>query len=455
MANPWPQRAYWLVLAAGFAVVLAVNLPGHLTVDSVYQLYEGRSGHRLTFNPWIMSWLLGLFDAAAPGTGLFMAANAALLFGALALLPRLVEPPVGWLAPAVLALVLAAPQLIHFQGIVWKDVLFANLAVAGFVALGLALRPGRGAWLGLIAALLLFALAGLVRQNGLIAAAGAALALGIASGRRGGWARGAGLGLGALAAVLVLAWGLGAGIQPKVSELKNANTVGLRVIQQYDLVGAVAADPAVDLSAIPPDKAAVIRREGPGLYSDERTDGFDESPTLTRALWQTPKPALEKAWTDLVLHRPGLYLTHRIKVFAQVFLTPDVTHCGPAAAGIDGPADILSKLRMKPGWDARDTWLNSYSSRFYGTPVFSHLAYGGLAVILIVVLALRRSDSDLAVIGLLLSGLGFAASFVILSIACDYRYLYMLDLSALAGLVYVALDPPTSRRGTRSRTSSR
>jgi uncharacterized membrane protein YphA (DoxX/SURF4 family) len=52
-------------------------------------------------------------------------------------------------------------------------------------------------------------------------------------------------------------------------------------------------------------------------------------------------------------------------------------------------------------------------------------------------------------IGLMLAGLGFAASFLFLSIACDYRYLYMLDLSALVGLVYVAIDPP-GRTSTRN-----
>ncbi len=451
-ANPWPLRAYWLVCVLGLAVILAVNLPGQMTVDSVYQLYEGRSGHRLTFNPWIMSWLLGRFDAAAPGTGLFMTANAALLMASLAALPKLVARPVGWAAPVVLALVLATPQLINFQGIVWKDVLFANLAIAGFVSLALSLRQGSPSWRGLIAPLLLLAVAGLVRQNGLIAAALAALALGAVVGRSGGWRRGAAYGAGGLAAVLVLAGVLGAALQPAVSELKNANTVGLRVIQHYDIVGAVAADPAFDLSAIPPERAAVIRAEGPAHYSDERTDGFDDSATLTRALWQTPKPRLEAAWEGLVLHRPGLYLTHRLKVFAQVFLTPAIERCGPIAAGIDGPADILAKLAITPGVDARDAWLDRYAGRFFGTPVFSHLAYAVLALAVAGALALRRRPADIAMIGLMLAGLGFAASFLFLSIACDYRYLYMLDLSALAGLVYVALDPPLLNRPGKTST---
>jgi len=48
-----------------------------------------------------------------------------------------------------------------------------------------------------------------------------------------------------------------------------------------------------------------------------------------------------------------------------------------------------------------------------------------------------------------LSGVAFAASFFIISIACDYRYLYFTDLAALAGLVYAAVDPPFGRRRTR------
>jgi hypothetical protein len=444
-ANPWPLRVYLAVAAVGFAVILALNLPGQLTVDSVFQLYEGRTDHSLTFNPWIMSWILGLFDRVAPGAGLFVAANTALLIASLAALPWLTKQPVGWGAPVVLALVLATPQLVNFQGIVWKDVLFANLAVAGFVSLAHALRGGAPSLRGLIAPLLLLSLAGLVRQNGLIAAGFAAVALGVVVGRTAGWRRGLGYGAGGLAAVLALTWVLGASIRPAVADLK-ANSVGLRVIQHYDIVGAVTADPNFDLSDLPPDRAAVIRAEGPGLYSDERTDGFNQSPTLTRALWQTPKARLEAAWKDLVFERPGLYLTHRLRVFGQVFLTPSIERCGPIAAGVEGPADILAKLQIAPGMDSRDAWLARYASAFFGTPVFSHLAYAALALAVAVALALRRRPADIAMIGLMLSGLGFAMSFLFLSIACDYRYLYMLDLSALAGLVYVALDPPWLNR---------
>jgi hypothetical protein len=40
------------------------------------------------------------------------------------------------------------------------------------------------------------------------------------------------------------------------------------------------------------------------------------------------------------------------------------------------------------------------------------------------------------------------SSFFIISIACDYRYLYFTDLAALAGLIYAAVDPPMPWRKT-------
>ena len=52
--------------------------------------------------------------------------------------------------------------------------------------------------------------------------------------------------------------------------------------------------------------------------------------------------------------------------------------------------------------------------------------------------------------GLQLAGAAFAASFFIISIACDYRYMYFTDLAAMAGLLYVAIDFPTPWRKTAS-----
>jgi hypothetical protein len=51
-----------------------------------------------------------------------------------------------------------------------------------------------------------------------------------------------------------------------------------------------------------------------------------------------------------------------------------------------------------------------------------------------------------AIAALMIAVLGFAATFLVASIACDYRYLYALDLAAITGVLYLAVDP--SRRAS-------
>ena len=75
------------------------------------------------------------------------------------------------------------------------------------------------------------------------------------------------------------------------------------------------------------------------------------------------------------------------------------------------------------------------------TPALSHLAFAAIALLVGVALLVRRDPADLAMAGLMAGALGFAASFFVISIACDYRYLYLLDLSAITGLLYLAIDP--------------
>ena len=69
-----------------------------------------------------------------------------------------------------------------------------------------------------------------------------------------------------------------------------------------------------------------------------------------------------------------------------------------------------------------------------------------LALAVVLLLWRRRDPADMTIIGLQLGALAFTASFAVLSVACDYRYLYLLDLAAITGVLYVALDMPRLRR---------
>jgi hypothetical protein len=111
------------------------------------------------------------------------------------------------------------------------------------------------------------------------------------------------------------------------------------------------------------------------------------------------------------------------------------------ATGVDGDPAALAAAGLNERRTVRDTALANYAQAFVATPAYSHAAYGAAAIALLVVLLVRRRPADIAVAAMLGAALAFAASFAVISIACDYRYLYFLDLSAIAAALYLAAGP--------------
>jgi hypothetical protein len=447
-AGSLPRWAYWATLAFGLALVLKLNLPGHMTVDSVLALREGRLQVRDTWNPAIFGWLLGVFDSLWRGPALSVTTGAVLLFGAWAAMAGL-RPRTSWLAPVVALAAIALPQVAIYPGIVWKDVWFAESAIAGFVLVALALqRSGPGARWALLAAALLFAVAGLLRQNGLILAPPAALAIAWAGwphrGRRA--LAGAALWLIAVGAAALV---LSALAQPQgAGRPDRAGASGLRILQVYDIVGAAARTP-LPLSHI--DRAAPaaddeIRRRAAVDYSPERVDTLAADKTLQRALASTSSEALQAEWLDLILQHPKTYLAVRAEVFRWVFAPPVIDRCLPVAIGVDGPPSALADLQMEPRRTRDDIRLYNYVTWFLDTPAYSHATFAVLALAVGGFLLLRREPADLAMAAFMAGALAFAASFFVFSFACDYRYLYLLVMGALTGAIFLALDPRLSPR---------
>ncbi len=440
--------AYRALLGLGFAAMLALSFPGHLTYDSVTQLVEGRADAQQSWGPAIYAWVLGLSDRIAGGTAAYLLASAALLLLVVWSLPGL-RPRTSWAAVAAAALVAASPAVVLYQGIVWKDVLFANFAVAGFVALAHAneARGGAGRWIALALAALALALACLVRQNGLIVVAVAALTVGLRMRER-GWGRAALSAAGSSLAVFLLAQAIDAAIQPPNADPGRRTDTGLRILLHYDILGAVARDPSIPLphiDAANPAADDLIRTKARLAYSPERVDQLEQHPDVRRSFWRTPAPAIRAQWLEVATQHPGAYLAHRLDVFRWVFLTPELERCLPVAVGVEGVPAHLQSLSLAAGQDANDRRVAAYALNFAGTPLYSHAAFAVLAAVLAVLLLARGAPADLAIAGMLGAGLATAASYFAISIACDYRYLYILDLTALTGLLYFALDPSLKR----------
>jgi hypothetical protein len=430
------------VILTGAAVCLTLNWPGHFTYDSVVQLAEGRATTYSGVHPPVMSWLLGAADRITPGAAAFVALDVALIDGALLLLV-LTSKRVTWAACALAALCQALPQLLIYPAIVWKDVLFAGAMCLGFALLAHAAAAWaaprrRFAWLaGALAALVLAALA---RQNGPIVLPIAAAVVGwIAARESGRWRSGMAHGAGFLALGAALAIAAGAALDERLdgpSPLRDS----VRGLQTLDLVSALDREPSLDLPVLhrqAPAAEALLRSQGVALFSPERIDAI--APVIERMTSMRARPEVIAAeWRGLVLRHPLLYLRVRASAFRWVFASPRPDRCVLIETGVDGDAEDLAAAGLAERDTPRDEALERYALSLGGTPVYWHATYAAAGLALFVLLLRRRTSADIAVAGMIASGLAFAASFAVISIACDYRYLYALDVVAIAAALYAS-----------------
>jgi hypothetical protein len=408
-----------------------VNAPGQLSYDSVSQLADGRAGHYNSWHPPVMAFLLGLFDRVIPGTLLFLVFQSLLLLGAL--LALLWLKPRGWASVALAAIFVLLPQWLIYQGDIWKDILFTDAAIAGFAALAVHAKTGKRA--GLIAAALLFTLAASTRQNGLVLLPVAAATAGLIARRQNGlpWRQG----ILFLLAVAALTAALNLALVSRTDGGDGASAE-LRLGESYDMAGALAHQPdlALPLGA-DPELDRVLRAKGRALYTPLHNDPMAADPAVSQALSEAPDEVVAGAWRSLVLNHTLLYLKVRWADFVAVVTTPDAIACHLAVTGVSGPPALLKTLGLKGGVWTQDRALADYARLFFGTPVFSHLAWGALALVLLVILIRRGEPGDIAMAGLIAGAFLFTITFAIISIACDYRYLVFLDLSAMAAAIYL------------------
>jgi hypothetical protein len=429
-----PGRLAAAILVAGFGVMLALNAPGQLSYDSVTQLTDGRAGHYNSWHPPLMAFLLGAFDRLVPGTFLFLLCQSLLLLGGM--LALLALRPRGWLTPVLALAIVLTPQWLLYQGAIWKDILFAAAAIAGFAALAWQARTPRPATL-ILATVLLAAVAA-VRQNGIILLPVAAATLALTGPGR--WKQGLGL----LAGGLVLLLAIGLALAPRTDGGDGA-AAEVRLAQSYDMAGAFARDPQLVLP-LPPDMDRLLKGPGARLYTPLRNDPFAAHPGLNQVRSEAPSGVISGAWQALVTQHTLLYLSVRWDDFRAVVTTPDPSICHFVTVGVAGSPEQLRQLGISLRNRAQDRALRDYARLFSATPIFSHLVWGLLAIVLLAILLWRRTPADLAVAGLLAGALLFALSFFFLSIACDYRYLIFLDFAAMAAALHT-VAPKAAAKG--------
>jgi hypothetical protein len=439
-----PAIALLTAATAGIVAVLYVDWPGHFPPDALAELAQGRSGVFNLWHPPVTAWLLGLAVRITPDAGAIVALDAVLFFGSLTAMAFVGRP--GWLSVLALAAIAASPLALIYQGLVVKDVLFADASLAAFAALAWAARlwdrPAPRAVL-VIAALSLLVLAALARQNGAVVAAAGCLtlaAIAAARSRRQGRRRSfwTALATSTVAIVATVTMADLAFVERSDGQPEEARQ--WMALQVYDLAGELRRGPALRLDVLSrqaPDLDRFVRERAAPAYDVTRADPILTLPSWTQAS-RRPGPWIDAQWRATALSHLGLWLRTRWDSFWQALATPNVKACAAVLVGVDpGSPKLLTAAGLKARDTDQDDWDGDYASAFLGTPEFSHLAWGALAIGLLLwaLRDARRRPELIATIGLLSAALAFALSFFPISLACDYRYLYLLDAAAMAALI--------------------
>jgi hypothetical protein len=306
----------------GFLVVWWVYRPGFMSVDSVAQLGEARSGAFTDFHPPILALIWRYLDKLWPGPiGMLILLDGLFWLGA-AVFFRLLRWPL-WAKAGALIVAGFQPAVFMLLGTIWKDTLMQATLLAATSAMLLAGPRPRARVVGLLLALPLMFIAIAARHNG-IGAAWPLLAIpffGVSWFTR--WARPWQLAA-ALAAGLVLSLSLHQAsglLSRKIAE----PTEYWQMTPIYDLVGmSLQVDemlidaedgilsPRVDLARL---RRVYDPRDHLRLY---HCRGKNCTPALLRTNDPARLRALRANWKRAILAHPRAYLAHRWRVFREL-----------------------------------------------------------------------------------------------------------------------------------------
>ena len=429
------DRAAALLIFAGALLTVSLHWPGHMSVDTLLQLRDGLSRDYRSNQPPAMSWLVALMQRSPLGLGGLLALNVGVWSACAWRLYRLLAERGGWRPWAALLVWFLFPVSFFYNGILWKDVLAAHLAALAF----LLVIPGRGSSPhggALIAGALAIAAAALLRQQMVVVIPILAAAIGMVSRARGRWnALGrTGLWFGGVLALTQLA---GAALKHGATDFSEPSIQGpIYQLITFDLAGiqhhgGQLRTPALTAAGMQDTErlAAMLALYGPDRV--DRLGEFSDNPiigVMHRRDWTS---LLAADWWASIRANPGAYAAHRWEHFLWQAGFRDTLACLPFYFGISPlPADF-PMLPLPPGNPTRDARLTALGHGLM--PLFRPAIYATIALLALIGLGYRRPRYWEVLAGLQVAGLAYLGSYLLIGIACDFRYAYFLVPVALIG----------------------
>lgn len=442
----WLLSAVTLVVACA---VLALHVPGHVSMDTSIQLHEAHTGISESWNPPFMSALMRWLGGGEIATTALVLLQVLLLQGGTLLaadaLLRARERAGQFVVPAwaLLAglMVVLNPIVALYAGIVWKDVLFAALLVCAcslsFAAIvGSGLMTTFGCATG---AVLMLAAASLTRQQGVFMAP--VLLMVLLAGR--GWGRP----VWRWVALVVSFAALTLVLQQQVEHAVRGNgarstSVGFRSIMIFDMMGILArtqrqaADLAVPITAA---QLEAIRR----VYQPSRIDYIANDPAAEGWVVSIDPAALRGTWWALVRQNPLAWLAHKLAAFSTLLGLRGLEPTQPMHIGVDGNPAYLHEVGLQEKRGPRDLLAWRLGSAMFGGPLWRHAFW----LLVLAGLALTWWRRPLApawhrAAGCIMTAcVLFYTSFIPTMISSDFRYLFgAIPLEGLV-LLMLALGP--------------
>lgn len=438
----WKDNSYYILLGLTlWGATVSLNWPGHYSVDSMMQLIEGMTGQYVTYNPPLMAQILA-FLTRLGGHGAFMAVNAFLFFLSVMIVVMSCETNKSkkWIT-ALLACIFLNPIVLIYNGIVWKDVFSANLSVLAIVvacigtrknlvfsflavfiaAVSINIRPQAIVVLPILSIVIPFQFYSHSRQLTKKALLGIAL-----------------LSFGLCSNMIVSAWVKSnqAGYQ------LDSTTTGFSVAARFDIAGMVyyAKNPEPVLSKFLKDPKAVVAA-AKASYSPERVDTLEP---FSAAANNFKDSDIFKLWFELARAEPAALIRHKVEAGMRLLGTRLHGECLPGHVGVVGETvDIAHKLGINyifpEGFIPRDASTKSHLFKFMKAGLF--LFTGWLWFILcicMVVFSIPKKSALLFCLGI--CGVGYTVLFLLVGVACDFRYQYFTVECALIGILYLLLN---------------
>ena len=375
-----------------------------------------------------MSVLWGWIDPIAPGSISMFLLMALLYWGGFGLIAFTVARNNRWLGIAIILLAFTPPAF-FFIGLIWRDILFANLWLfAAALAYATAGRPSTSRWPAQTVAMTLVAVGVLLRPNAIVAAP--LLAAYVAWPSAFHWKR----------VAVVLIPGIVAGyalIHMTYYTVLNAERLyPLHSVFVFDLGGVSYYSGANRFPvAFTPEQTAMLFSDK--CYNPERWDYYWHIAPCDFVMRRLERkddtvfgtPRLVEAWRNAVLSDPIAYLKHRA-TFMRTFLSRDVLlipvldlNEPSRQVHVNNPlfmAMIAVQAVLQPTWVLS---IGFWLAISLGVCAFAW--------------PIRATASGAFALGATGSSVVYVLSFLPFGVAADFRYGYWCVLASLTGAVVV------------------